>query len=69
MRFIPGSPPAVGKQAINEKFHTQYPGFNVLSYTSKFKNIQIEDGLACEWFEREGEYKLSPESPPASWHR
>ena len=31
-------------------------------------NIQVEDGLACEWFEREGEYKLSPESRPASWH-
>jgi uncharacterized protein (TIGR02246 family) len=71
VRFNPGSPPAVGKQAIgaeNEKFHAQYPGFKVLSYTPKYKNIQVEDGLACEWFEREGEYKLSPESPPASWH-
>ncbi|MGC2281980.1 MAG: nuclear transport factor 2 family protein [Candidatus Acidiferrales bacterium] len=71
VRFNPGSPPAVGKQAIgaeNEKVHAQYPGFKVLSYAAKFKNIQIEDGLACEWFEREGAYKLSPESPPASWH-
>jgi hypothetical protein len=40
----------------------------VLSYTAKYKNIQVEDGLACEWFEREGDYKLSPESPPTSWH-
>src|SRR5271170_5263517 len=35
--FYPGGPPAVGKQAIgaeNEKFHAQYPGFKVLSYTS-----------------------------------
>ncbi len=65
--FYPGSPPAVGKQAIgavNEKFHAQYPGFKVLSYTSKYKNLQVEDGLACEWFEKQGEYKLSPESPP-----
>jgi uncharacterized protein (TIGR02246 family) len=69
--FYPGSPPAVGKQAIgahNEKFHAQYPGFKVFSYTAKFKNIQVEDGLACEWFKREGKYRLSPESPPASWH-
>ena len=69
--FYPGDTPAVGKQAIaahNEKFHAQYPGFKVLSYTAKYKNIQVEDGLACEWFEREGEYKLSQESPPASWH-
>jgi hypothetical protein len=35
---------------------------------AKYKNIQVEDGLACEWFERGGEYKLSPESPPADWH-
>jgi uncharacterized protein (TIGR02246 family) len=70
VNFIPGSPPAVGKQAIeaeHEKFRGQYPGFKVLSYTAKYKNIQVEDGLACEWFEREGEYKLSPESPPAGW--
>jgi hypothetical protein len=55
---------ACGRQAI----HTQYPGFKVLSYVPKYKNIQIEDGLACEWFEREGEYKLSSESPLANWH-
>jgi len=69
--FYPGSPPAVGKQAIgahNEKFHAQYPGLKVLSYTSKYKNLQVEDGLACEWFEKEAEYKLSPESSPVSWH-
>ena len=68
--FYPGSPPAVGKQAIgahNEKFHAQYPGLKVLSYTSKYKNLQVEGGLACEWFEKKAEYKLSPESPPVSW--
>lgn len=69
--FCPGSPPAVGKQAIgahNETFHAQYPGLKVLSYTSKYKNLQVEDGLACEWFEKKAEYKLSPESSPVSWH-
>ncbi len=68
--FYPGSPPAVGKQAIeaeNEKFHSQYPGLKVLSYTSKYKSLQIEDGLACEWFEKEGLYKLSPDASPTSW--
>jgi len=71
VEFNPGSPPAVGKQAIgaeHEKFHTQYPGLKVLSYTSKYKNLQVEGGLACEWFDKKAEYKLSPESPPASWH-
>jgi uncharacterized protein (TIGR02246 family) len=71
VRFNPGNPPAVGKQAIqaeNQKFHTQYPGLKVLSYAAKYKNIQIEDGLACEWGEHEAQFKLSPESPPASWN-
>src|SRR5689334_4508725 len=69
--FYPGSPPAVGKQAIgawNEKFHAQSPGLKVLSYTSKYKNLQVQGGLACEWFEKKAEFKLSPESPTASWH-
>jgi ketosteroid isomerase-like protein len=69
--FYPGSPPAVGRQAIeahSEKFHAQNPGLKVLSYTSKYKNLQVEGGLACEWFEKEARYKLSPEAPPASWH-
>ena len=69
--FYPGSPPAVGKYAIgaeNQKFHAQYPGLKVLSYASKYKNLQVEDDLACEWFEKEAQYKLSPEAPPTSWH-
>lgn len=69
--YYPGEPPAVGKQAIgahNDKFHAQYPALKVLSYTSKYRNLQVEDGLACEWFEKKAEYKLSPEAPPASWH-
>jgi len=71
VNFIPGSPPAVGKQAIeaeHEKLRAQYPGLKVLSYTPKYKNIQVEGGLACEWFERAAEYKLSPDSPPIGWH-
>jgi ketosteroid isomerase-like protein len=71
VRFMPGSPPDVGKEAIlaaNEKFAAEYPGFKVLSYTAKYKNIQIEDGLACEWGEHESQFKMSPEAPPVSWH-
>ena len=40
VNFIPGSPPAVGKQAIeaeHEKFRAQYPSFKVLSYTAKYQ--------------------------------
>jgi ketosteroid isomerase-like protein len=71
VRFMLGSPPDVGKQAIladNEKFAAEYPGFKVLSYVAKYKNIQIEDGLACEWGEHESQFKMSPEAPPVSWH-
>jgi ketosteroid isomerase-like protein len=71
VRFMPGSPPDVGKQAIqatNEKFGAEYPGFKVLRYAAKYKNIQIEDGLACEWGEHESQFKMSPEAPPVSWH-
>jgi ketosteroid isomerase-like protein len=70
VRFNPDSTPAVGKQAIgaeNEKVHAQYPGFKVLSYTAKYKNLQIEDGLSCEWGEHKGQYKLSPEAPLVSF--
>jgi ketosteroid isomerase-like protein len=69
VRFNPEGPPAVGKPAIqaeNEKARVQYPGFKVLSYTAEYKNIQIEGGLACEWGEHKAQYKLSPESQPAS---
>ena len=71
VRFMPGSPPDVGKQAIladNEKFAAEYPGFKVLRYAAKYKNIQIEDGLACEWGEHESQFKMSLEAPPVSWH-
>ena len=38
VRFMPGSPPDVGKQAIladNEKFAAEYPSFKVLRYAAK----------------------------------
>jgi ketosteroid isomerase-like protein len=69
VRFAGGKPPVVGKQAIgadNEKGLAPYPGFKVLSYVPKYKNIQIEDGLAFEWFEAEATFKMSPEGPPNS---
>ena len=66
-----GRPPDVGKQAIeatNGNFHAQNPGFKVLSYSAKYKDLQIEDVLACEWGEHESQFKMSPEAPPVSWH-
>jgi ketosteroid isomerase-like protein len=69
--FFPGSPPAVGQQAIwaqNKKQFAQFPAMKVLSYTSAFKNLQVDGGLAGEWFEQIAEYRLSPESPPIRWH-
>ena len=72
VRFNPGNPPAVGKQAIqaeNDNFHAKYPGFKVLSYAARYKNIQIEGGLACEWGEHEGQFKMSPEVSPANFRK
>jgi len=71
VRLNPGSQPSVGRQAIgteNEKFHAQYPSLKVLSYTVNYKDLQIEDGLACEWSEQEARYKLSPDAAPTSLH-
>jgi uncharacterized protein (TIGR02246 family) len=70
VRINPGSPPEVGKEAIgvaNEKVHIQYADFKVLSYSAEYKNLQIEDGLACEWGEHKGVYKLSPDAAQASF--
>src|SRR5580704_4444087 len=49
VRLNPGSPPVVGKQAIqanNEKNRAQYPDFKVLSYAPNIKEVQIADGWA-----------------------
>jgi ketosteroid isomerase-like protein len=40
----------------------------VLRYTSKLKNVQVEGGVASAWYEKEAEYKLSPESAPFNWN-
>jgi ketosteroid isomerase-like protein len=69
VRFMPGKPPVVGKQAIaadNAKGRAEYPGFKVLSYVPEYKNIQIADGSACEWGEFTATAKLSPEGQPLS---
>jgi len=71
VRLLSGSPPDVGKQAIqatNQKGRAEYPGFKVLSYVPKYKNIQVEGGLACEWGEHEALIKPSPEAPPVSFN-
>jgi uncharacterized protein (TIGR02246 family) len=71
VRFTPGGPPTAGKQAIeaeNDKARAQFPNFKVLSYEAKYKNIDIEDGLACEWGEHDVQFKPTPEGPSASWH-
>jgi ketosteroid isomerase-like protein len=67
VRYSLGKPPVVGKQAIaadNQKGLAPYPGFKVLSYVPKYKNIQIDDDLAFEWFEANATFKLSPQDPP-----
>jgi ketosteroid isomerase-like protein len=71
VRFNAGKPPVVGKQAIgadNAKGLAPYPGFKVLSYAPKYRQIQIEDDLAWEWFEVDAKFKLYPERPPDSLH-
>ena len=70
VRLMPGTAPDVGKQAIaahNDKFHAQHPGFKVLSYSAKYKDPQIEGGLACEWGEHDSQFRMSPEAAPLSW--
>ncbi len=69
VRLDPGRPAVVGKKAIeadNEKGRAEHPGFKVLSYAPEFKEVQIADGLAYEWGEGEGKFKLSPEGPPVT---
>jgi ketosteroid isomerase-like protein len=73
VRLNPGSPPVVGKQAIeadNEKGRAQAPGLKVLSYAPDLKNIhlQIVDGWAYEWGETDAKFQLSPDSAPVSVH-
>ena len=70
VRFNPGSLPTVGKQAIgaeNQKVRDEYPRFKVLRYVPSYKSIQIENGFACEAFDREIEFQISPDIPATSW--
>jgi ketosteroid isomerase-like protein len=69
VRLNPGSPPVVGKQAIqadNEKGMAQAPGLKVLSYAPEFKNLQIADGWAYEWGETDARCRISPDVPPVT---
>jgi ketosteroid isomerase-like protein len=69
VRYTAGKPPVVGRQAIgadNAKGLAPYPGFKVLSYVPKFKNMQVQDDLATEWFEAQATFKLSPDDPPST---
>jgi uncharacterized protein (TIGR02246 family) len=71
VRYNPGNPPAFGRQAIaaeNQKFRAQYPGFKVLSYAPKFRDLQIEDGLAWEWSEADASFKTSADAAPTNLH-
>ena len=69
--YYPGSPPAVGRQAIaahNAEFHARNPGLKVLRYTSRITSLQVEGSLAWAWYDKAAEYQLSSGSPPVPWH-
>jgi len=54
--------PAVGSKAIKEafeKFHSEYPEFQVLKYKSELKSIQLLDDWAIEVTCSEASYRLS----------
>ena len=69
MRFNPGGPPVVGKQAIeadNQKFRAVNPAFKVLKYATDIKEIQIVDDWAIEVGNTEATYKMSANDDPVS---
>jgi uncharacterized protein (TIGR02246 family) len=69
VRLNPGSPPVVGKQAIqadNEKTRAQYPDFKVLSYAPNIKDVQIADGWAIEVGDVTATYRLSAKENPVN---
>jgi uncharacterized protein (TIGR02246 family) len=71
VRLNPGSPPVVGKKAIqadNEKFQAAYPDFKVLKYAPDIKEVQIADGWAIEVGDTEATYKMSAKDNPVSVH-
>jgi len=68
--FQLGQPTVLGKKAIQaqyEKVGAEYPGFKVLSYVPKFKEVRVFDGWAFEWGDNtEAKFKMSPDSPTVS---
>ena len=71
MRFNPGGPLAVGKQAIeaeNQRLHAVNPDFKVLKYTTDIKEIQIVDDWAIEVGNTEATYKMSAKDDQVSFN-
>jgi ketosteroid isomerase-like protein len=69
VRFNPGGPPVVGKQAIeadNRKFRAVNPDFKVLKYATDIKEVQIVDDWAIEVGNTEATYKMSANDDPVS---
>lgn len=69
VRLNPGSPPVVGKQAIqadNEKGRAQYPEFKVLKYAPHIRDIRIADGWAIEVTDASATYKMSAKDNPVT---
>jgi len=68
--FQLGQPTLLGKKAIQaqyDKVGAEYPGFKVLSYVPKFKEVHVFDGWAFEWGDdTEAKFKMSPDSPTVS---
>ena len=66
IRFSPGQPAEVGRQAIrlsNERLSAR-PGIKVLTYVPDIKDLTILDGWAVEWRDFTGSYVESPGAEP-----
>ena len=69
VRLNPGSPPVVGKQAIeadNAQGRALYPGFKVLSYAPHVKDVQIAGDWAIEVGDFTATYRASAKDNPVS---
>ena len=66
IRFSPGQPAEVGRQAIresNERWSIR-PGLKVLTFVPEIKDLTIMDGWAVEWGYITGSYVESPGGDP-----
>jgi ketosteroid isomerase-like protein len=66
IRFSPGQPAEVGRQAIresNERWSIR-PGLKVLTFVPEIKDVTIMDGWAVEWGYITGSYVESPGGDP-----